>query len=170
MWKKLQEELKPWVLHNFGERPKHQPLLGIAEEYGELRAAGDVGEHVLDAVADMVIFMADYSNSNDITLEMAQEPCHQSTDSEEVMRLMAISIGRLSHAHLKKEQGIRKNENHDATKVQALGELLRQLEYIAVHRGYSLESTVYAVWDRVKQRDWKKDTNKGGESHAGTTG
>lgn len=39
MLRKLQEEQKPWVKHNFGDRPSWMPLLGAVEELGELAHA-----------------------------------------------------------------------------------------------------------------------------------
>lgn len=166
MWKKLQEELKPWVLHNFGERPTHQALLGITEEYGELISAHKESE-IKDAVADMVIYIADYANSNGIELpDTGARRKSLETPVSNLVQYMAVPLGRLAHAHLKKEQGIRKNEDHDANKVEALGELLHLLNSYSFMCGFSLGDVVYDVWSRVKQRDWKKDAAKGGEANA----
>jgi NTP pyrophosphatase (non-canonical NTP hydrolase) len=76
----LQIDLEPWVAHNFGERPSWQPLLGLQEELGELshaylkRAQGirtneDHNAGIRDAVADLVIFLADFCNAEGIDLE-----------------------------------------------------------------------------------------------------
>ncbi len=65
--RKLQEEQKPWVIHNFGDRPSWMPLLGLMEELGELahahlkeaqgiRLEENHIENAKDAVADIVIF------------------------------------------------------------------------------------------------------------------
>jgi len=71
----LQDDLRPWVLRNFGERPTWQPLLGAVEELGELAHAhlketqgirGTAAEHeeaAKDAVADTIIYLADYCNA-----------------------------------------------------------------------------------------------------------
>lgn len=79
----LQEQLKPWTAHNFGDRPKHHPLLGIVEEVGELSHAhlkdeqgirGTKEKHhakKVDALADILIFMADYANQECISLQDA---------------------------------------------------------------------------------------------------
>lgn len=68
----VQYEQKRWVRWNFGERPSYQPLLGAFEELGELAHAhlkqeqgirGSAEENeakAKDAVADTVIFLADY--------------------------------------------------------------------------------------------------------------
>lgn len=71
----LQAEQRPWVLRNFGERPTWMPLMGAVEELGELAHAhlkaaqgirGTAAEHAeaaKDAVADVVIYLADYCSS-----------------------------------------------------------------------------------------------------------
>jgi len=67
----LQAQQRPWVRHNFGDRPAHHPLLGVQEEVGELahahlkmeqgiRANESHDEDAKDAVGDIVIFLADY--------------------------------------------------------------------------------------------------------------
>ena len=76
---KLQTQLKPWVQHNFGDRPSWQPLLGLQEELGELshaylkreqriRTNEDHEAGIRDAVADLVIFLADFCNAEGIDL------------------------------------------------------------------------------------------------------
>lgn len=74
-FKQLQEEQRPWVEHNFPGREWWQPLLGAQEELGELAHAalkqheGIRGTTALheengkDAVADIIIFLADYTTA-----------------------------------------------------------------------------------------------------------
>lgn len=80
MLRKLQDEQRPWVKHNFGDRPSWMPLLGIMEELGELahahlkqaqgiRTSEDHEAMAKDAVADIVIFLADYCSSRGFDLE-----------------------------------------------------------------------------------------------------
>ncbi|KKL69661.1 hypothetical protein LCGC14_2112650, partial [marine sediment metagenome] len=72
--RQLQEEQRPWVQHNFGDRPDWMPLLGVMEELGELahahikqaqgiRTREDHDANGQDAVADVVIFLADYCSA-----------------------------------------------------------------------------------------------------------
>ena len=96
MLKKMQEEQKPWVKHNFGDRPSWMPLLGVVEELGEL-----------------------------------------------------------AHAHLKKAQGIRVNENHDENIKDAVADIVIFLADYCSSVGIDLEKVVQETWDKVKQRDWK---------------
>ena len=77
----MQRALAPWVKKNFGDRPAWQPLLGVVEEVGELAHAHLKGVHGIrgttaemdakakDAVADVVIFMADYCNARGWDME-----------------------------------------------------------------------------------------------------
>ena len=76
----LQETMKPWVKHNFGDRPSHQPLLGVAEEVGELchahlkqeqgiRVNEDQENAGRDAVGDILIYLADYCNDRKWDME-----------------------------------------------------------------------------------------------------
>ena len=77
----VQKSQKPWVKHNFGNRPSWMPLIGVMEELGELAHAflkkaqgirGTAKEHDLaikDAVADIVIFLCDFCSSQGIDLE-----------------------------------------------------------------------------------------------------
>ena len=73
-FRRLQEEQGEWAMRNFGARPSHQPLLGAVEELGELAHAHLKSEQGIrgaqehhaeskrDAVADIIVFLADYCN------------------------------------------------------------------------------------------------------------
>jgi len=75
MLKLVQENLRAWVEHNFGDRPWHQPFMGIVEEVGELSHAllkqeqgirGSWEEHeneAKDAIGDILIYMCDLCNA-----------------------------------------------------------------------------------------------------------
>lgn len=96
MLRKLQDEQRPWVQHNFGDRPSWMPLLGVMEEVGEL-----------------------------------------------------------AHAHLKKAQGIRTNEDHDAKAADAVADIVIFLADYCSTVGIDLESVVLETWAEVRKRDWK---------------
>jgi NTP pyrophosphatase (non-canonical NTP hydrolase) len=77
----FQREVGEWTEKNFCPHPPHHPLLGIIEEVGELAHAhlkdeqgirGTPEEHreeAVDAIGDIVIFLADYCCVNDFDLE-----------------------------------------------------------------------------------------------------
>lgn len=101
--RQLQDEQRPWVQHNFGDRPSWMPLLGVMEELGEL-----------------------------------------------------------AHAHLKKAQGIRTNEDHDAQAADAVADIVIFLADYCSAVGIDLESVVRDTWAEVRKRDWKANPKKGG--------
>jgi len=96
MLRQLQDEQRPWVQHNFGDRPSWWPLLGVMEELGEL-----------------------------------------------------------AHAHLKKAQGIRTNEDHDAKAADAVADIVIFLADYCSAVGIDLESVVRDTWAEVRTRDWR---------------
>ena len=71
-FRRLQDEQRPWVAHNFPGRDQYYALLGAVEEIGEVCHAhlkwkqgirGCEQQHMeamADGVADCVIFLADY--------------------------------------------------------------------------------------------------------------
>ena len=78
--RQLQDQQKVWVKHNFGDRPAWQPLLGAVEEIGELahahlkhaqniRVSESHIENAKDAVADTIIYLADYCSAMGFDLE-----------------------------------------------------------------------------------------------------
>jgi len=79
----LQREVSEWSRRNFPGNLPHHPLLGVAEEVGELSHAhlkleqgirGDPAEHLsakVDAVGDIVIYLADYCERNGFDLDTA---------------------------------------------------------------------------------------------------
>jgi len=85
----LQHEVANWSMVNFPKNQPYHPLVGIMEEVGELAHAhlkmeqgirGDEIEHKvakLDAVGDIVIYLADYCARNDISLGLAVESTWQ---------------------------------------------------------------------------------------------
>ncbi len=70
-------------------------------------------------------------------------------------------VGELAHAHLKAEQDIRTNEDHFEAKRDAVADIVIYLAGYCNSEGINLEHTVYEVWDKVKLRDWKKNTETG---------
>lgn len=94
MLKKLQTEVAEWSQCNFGDQPSHRPLLGVCEEIGELCHAHLKGEQAIrhnaeeirakkiDAVADIIIYLADYCAREGIDLEETV----QSTWNEQVSK------------------------------------------------------------------------------------
>jgi NTP pyrophosphatase (non-canonical NTP hydrolase) len=78
----LQEEVQKWSTRNFPNAKPYQPLLGATEEIGELchshlkleqgiRTDQNHREKAEDAIADIVIYLADYCWRNGYNLQDA---------------------------------------------------------------------------------------------------
>lgn len=84
-FRQLQDEQRPWVEHNFPGREPYYPLLGAVEEIGELAHShlkrvqgirGTEADHdaaAMDAVADTIIFLADYCSAMGYDLQDVME-------------------------------------------------------------------------------------------------
>lgn len=82
---RLQSQVALWSKRNFPDKKPYQPLLGRAEEIGELchgylkaeqGIRGTAAEHAaakIDAVANIIIYLADYCECNGIDLQDAVE-------------------------------------------------------------------------------------------------
>src|SRR5947207_10726561 len=77
----IQQEMIPWVEHNFGQRGDWQAVMGAAEEVGELchhvlkrhqniRTNEDHDEEEKDAVGDIVVYLMDFCNARNYNLEV----------------------------------------------------------------------------------------------------
>ena len=152
-WRKLQIEVGEWSRRNFPNNKPYHPLLGIIEELGELSVVNDY-EECCDAIGDTVIFMADFCARNDLDLVHVFEHDYESENNSTLIDI----AGRLCHYYLKKDQGIRQNENSIDMIYAVLSIIITNLKYAATD---SLQEIVEKVWDQVKQRDWIKFPNNG---------
>ena len=66
-------------------------------------------------------------------------------------------VGELTHAHLKSEQGIRTNENHEAMRKDAVGDIVIYLAGYCTANKLNFEECVWQAWCEVKKRDWTKE-------------
>lgn len=154
--RQIQAEQRPWVAHNFGDRPSWMPLLGLVEEAGELAEADSERDlnGISDALSDIMIFALDYCSAmgwdaGDIWLSTAKVPNAGFIG-------MLKTLGKLAHAHLKDAQGIRVTEDHKAAGRKALGELFACLRA----KDANLVERTLQTWQKVKKRDWKADPAK----------
>jgi NTP pyrophosphatase (non-canonical NTP hydrolase) len=80
---------------------------------------------------------------------------------------MVEEMGEIAHALLKHQQGIRGLSEAVTVKdriVDGHCDLIIFSFGLANALGYSLEPELKATWHKVKQRDWVKDPEKGGQS------
>ena len=67
-------------------------------------------------------------------------------------------VGELSHAHLKREQGIRGTaEKHHEDAKDAVGDIIIYLASYCNTMGYDLDACVSLAWTQVRDRDWQAD-------------
>lgn len=78
---------------------------------------------------------------------------------------MVEEMGELAHAILKSEQGIRGMSEEAAmdAKIDAVGDLVVFLAGFCTMHGIDLEQAVEDTWFKVRQRDWTKDPERGGQ-------
>jgi len=78
----LQAQVSVWSFENFGLHDGTQPLLGVVEEVGELshvhlktlqniRNAETTKEARVDAVGDILVYLADYCFRENINMQLA---------------------------------------------------------------------------------------------------
>jgi NTP pyrophosphatase (non-canonical NTP hydrolase) len=67
-------------------------------------------------------------------------------------------VGELSHAYLKRQQGIRgTTEEHNEALRDAVGDIMIYLLDFCGREGINLEDILDETWNQVKQRDWNKN-------------
>lgn len=172
--KQLQEEHRPWALHNFGERPAGDPALGVAEELGELvhahlkrlqgiRGFDDPAKYLTvatDAVGDVVIYLVDYCSRSGI--DAAVVDAAFSTDAALFMEEhyaigLAVQIaGQLvslpEEAHLLGRQ------------VGHVTAILQCLHQYAKPNGINVLEAAEHTWRRIiAKRDWRAEPERAAE-------
>jgi NTP pyrophosphatase (non-canonical NTP hydrolase) len=171
-WDKLQQEVGEWAERNFGDQAPYRQILGMIEELGELDDAMErranaspspseffeSAEAVCDAMADTVIYMADFCYRTGRKLSgVANLP-----KPSAIYRIPTL-IRHLAHHQLKLEQNIRLNEGHNNCITETLELICALLHWTCRYSfGYTtLEEEVEKTWARVQQRDWKKNPETG---------
>ncbi len=98
-------------------------------------------------------------NSRNFPNKKPHQPCLGV--GEEMVELLC-AYGRLSHAHLKSEQGIRGTpEQHKAAKCDAVGDIVIYLNDYCNQNGLNMADCVIKAWNEVNQRDWVKYPKNG---------
>ena len=72
--------------------------------------------------------------------------------------------GELAHAFLKRTQGIRKNQDHDAAIRDAVGDIVIYLMDFCSCEGIDLQEAIEGAWDTVRKRNWKAAPTSGMEA------
>lgn len=82
-------------------------------------------------------------------------------DGKSILLGVMEEVGELSHAYLKREQGIRTNENHDANIEDAVADIVIYLADFCAVEGLDFQDAVEGTWAKVRLRDWKAHPEKG---------
>ncbi len=134
------------------------PLMGIAEELGELFEA-DEDMKFFDAIGDICIYAMDYTCREG--MEWPQGGLHENEEEFDPLTGVVVMVGRLFHATLKRHQGIRGFER-DGVYEEARGAAVRRLVYyLGTTCENVLETTLETVanetWETVvKKRNWRE--------------
>ena len=78
--------------------------------------------------------------------------------------IIVEELGELAHSYIKREQGIRLQESHEANMRDAVADVVIGVASFCAAEGIDLDAEVEKTWALVKQRDWKKNPN---DAHKG---
>ncbi len=169
----IQKEMVSWQAHNFPGRESWMPLMGLGEEIGELASSKKL-EEIYDAIGDCCIYIADYCNAMGYDM---QEIKKMSLYSDNGIRNLTCNYGKLCHAHLKMIQNIRMNELnvfhissvvlHEKNSIEALSMII---DYLNMSSARKLETIVWEIWIKVRQRDWQSNPETAHLQRSSNTG
>lgn len=141
--KQIQSEVGEWSRRNFPNNQPYHPLLGAIEEVEEYFDAEDKPA-LEDALADSMIYLCDYCERSGLEMILGD---HRED-----------ALGKLIHYHLKGEQGIRYTPDQiKGLKQEALSAFIGTLLYRANAIDSDLVEITRSTWEKVRQRDWKKN-------------
>ncbi len=188
-------ELGEWAHTNFKDANPWEPLIGMAEEIGELAVAlraVNAQEDVIDAMGDILIYSIDFARRDEIDWIELQEKAttslyFTSRGSEVVNKLstphgllayLNHHFGQLCHHYLKRHQGIRKNEDHPEGIKTNLMLVIRDIELYCVMNPmfhhievdpefqWDLKNILFTTAGIVLKRDWTSE-QLGGDPYEG---
>jgi len=175
---RLFDQVGQWSLENFGYQESRAvrgvclgpvaPLLGMGEEIGEWLVA-ESEDQVLDAVADIGIFIADFSRRDGSRMpgwmfeNSGRIPV---VDEQGHMWSVLLCYLQLEHCVLKFHQGIRGlDETYHDRRDLLLASIWWHLDrYVEESYGRRLIDLVEEVYnDIVSKRNWRKESGQLGE-------
>ncbi|MBX6314783.1 MAG: hypothetical protein IRY99_17980 [Isosphaeraceae bacterium] len=173
--RRMQTEVGQWSRRNFPHNTREEPLLGLIEETGELAHAvlkhrqgirGTAAQHneaIVDALADIFIYLLDYCDRSALEAEDLWRVASRGDQHDEgrslfwAVRQLAWQVGLLA-------------EVGDASPSAAapLGEgVMRGLHLAARAAGCDLLGCVRRVLPSVLARDWTQNPHHGEAGHGG---
>jgi len=172
------KDIGEWSTENFGSQVISNPLLGMAEELGELATVINKEateeeffiDEFNDAIGDHVIYLCDFIYRAGLPgCGLLEAKITTGNDLKFFLNVCSTS-GEIAHLWLKKDQRIREGA-YDEDVWRGLME-----EKCAVHLGNlwalchvrccSLRSILAKTWKHVKQRNWKENKETGNGSNS----
>jgi NTP pyrophosphatase (non-canonical NTP hydrolase) len=77
-------------------------------------------------------------------------------DSDQPFKGLMEELGELAHADLKLQQGIRGDENLEAMRADAVGDLMVFLADYCNLVGIDMDEVLRETWSKVRMRNWRK--------------
>lgn len=167
----LTERVGQWSEQQFGEQPSIFDAKGAIEEVGELihsdlkrdqgireddDAVGPQAEQ--DAVADVIIYLADLAYREDLEITLHDAIGHRETKDGALVE----TIDALKHIYDMLEEGTA----HEMTLTFEIRQVIAHLRRFCQIKGYDLDVNVASTWTEVvSEREWDADVT-GGETHA----
>lgn len=159
-----------WSGEQFGDQPSTYPLLGSGEELGELLTSilkrlqgiddaekyerrGTVGDDAeQDAVADVIIYLADYAyRQNILTDPLLFE--RLDTIVDETDDVAEASLGVMAHVGALADY--QRSPHHPAHNPEhSLAMVIGYLNEICEHRGFDLLACLKETAEEVLEREW----------------
>ena len=171
---RFQHDLEEWLNHNFPNTTSDQQLKGVMEEVKELLEAEQVflnnppskenKQRVDDAVGDIIVYLCNYCNMKRIDFAkcVGSSVREQAFCSGDVRQLM-IYIGRICHADLKWEQGIRGYDREKAmSEIEpAITGIYDTLECYCAAFSTDVTDCAKVAYAEIMKRDWIKNPETG---------
>lgn len=166
--KLFQDQVAHWAKVNFDTSNRGHSLYGLMEELAELVSASYVGTRpdAIDAVGDIMIFLADYCGRNGIDISRADMFGSKVPGYHTEMNFvegMVMAVGALSKAYLKREQGIRQQTvSYTMYTMQGVSAIIQFLKQYCRSADIDFDDAVMETWEMVRQRNWKENPETGG--------
>ncbi len=165
--RKIQTEQYGWQNWNFPNGKSLHTALGIAEEIGELAhavlAVGERRHDIYDAVGDIAIYMLGLANREEFDIQSALREFPGDVQPILFPYVGVLTLthasGKLMHAVLKREQGIRGRSDRDVQ--EQFVNLWRTLIAASVGLRIDFEACVTDTWNEVRKRDWRQNSATG---------
>jgi|AntDeeMetagen192_2_1112575.scaffolds.fasta_scaffold01470_5 hypothetical protein len=162
LFSEIQIEVGEWSSENFPGQEDINPLIGADEEMGELADTiefdSEPDDEEIDAVGDILIFLADFCSIRGLDYQHAYELSQdRSPEHDDIFQEWAGAKGQLNCSVLKQRQGIKLDRDTVGKEAEhnALARIICTLDMFANNRGYTIEDAINFAWyDEVIDRDW----------------